>query len=41
MNDAHVVRYGPMPQEVMGKLSAVRFEDLLPMYQDAGAGGSE
>ena len=37
VNDAHIIRYGVMAQEVMGKLSAVRFEDVLPMYQDASA----
>ena len=26
-----------MDKEIMGKLSAVRFEDVLPMYQDASA----
>jgi hypothetical protein len=34
VNDAHVVRYGIMAQEHLGKLSAVRFEDVIPMYQD-------
>ena len=34
VNDAHMVRCGLMAQEHLGKLSAVRFEDVIPMYQD-------